>query len=167
MGPKKTENPRGTPSTYSPLNALHEMHCDRAGRGMFPRMGREGLEGKMLSQVASSPADPNRSQTPTPSPLPEEATNPQQRGATRKRAATIKNVVPLQKIRAEQPAQHNKKTPQKRVHTTNMPNHPEPKAQSQKSAQSPMPPSPGTGTQPQPGRGSHRTRPPPTPEAVN
>ncbi|MEQ2284995.1 hypothetical protein AMECASPLE_027306 [Ameca splendens] len=54
------ENPCGTPMTHPHPKALHEWWCDGVGGGRCLAMGKEGLGGKMLSQGASSPVDPNR-----------------------------------------------------------------------------------------------------------
>ncbi|KAK5617353.1 hypothetical protein CRENBAI_007324 [Crenichthys baileyi] len=131
--------------THPHPKALHEWQCDGVGGGRCPGIWREGLGGKMLSQGASSSADPNRPpvrQVPTkvgaiststgpkardrhhaqrtdrkpgptppartaqtlklrspvltPSPPPEEATDGQQKGASRK-CAHQRPRAPLQK----------------------------------------------------------------------
>ncbi|MEQ2275299.1 hypothetical protein XENORESO_001546, partial [Xenotaenia resolanae] len=111
-------------------------------------MGREGLGGKMLSQVASCPVDPNRHpRSPSfnkgqrhrhiPSPdtqsrarrshqPPTKKSQPEECGSTTEK-------------RADQPALRYQNMPPKGGHKTNMPNHPRTTGQSQQSAQSLMP----------------------------
>ncbi|KAK5610582.1 hypothetical protein CRENBAI_002932 [Crenichthys baileyi] len=59
-GTVERDNLCGTPMTHPHSKALHECQCDGVGGGRCQEMGREGLGGKMPSQGASSPADPNR-----------------------------------------------------------------------------------------------------------
>ncbi|KAK5610579.1 hypothetical protein CRENBAI_002929 [Crenichthys baileyi] len=84
----------------------------------------------------TTPASPRPAQTLkprfpalTPSPPPEEATNLQRRGASRKGAATTKSAAPLQKKqKTDQPTQRNKNTPHKGGLMTNMPDIPQGRA---------------------------------------